>query len=442
VAILGLAVLGDLARHLEAALLLLAAGFAALIWASRRLAAIGPSVARASALGSQGLAILAVAAALRLALLPLPPTLSGDLDRYLWDGRVVAAGADPYRLAPDSPELAALRDERWERLEHREIPTVYPPLALALFALASPLPTPELAWKGLATAADLGGCLALLHLARRLGLPLSRTVWYAWNPLVVLEVAGMGHVDALGVAASVAAVLAIVSGRPAIAGAAAAAGALAKLAPALALPLWARSSRRPWRLAAAACGITAAVAVPVVLTTGLPPGLSTYAVSWEFNGPLFEPLWRLLAGARADAAAARVVDRLEQWSGHHQGLDSLYPLLYPQFLAKAALAMLMLVLVARSMRWLSPVAGTGRLLGGLLLCSATVYPWYLLWVLPWAALAGNAAWLALSGLILLAYLPQHRALPLWPGVFLLVWLPFAALAARGLGRWKGEPAPR
>jgi hypothetical protein len=452
----GLLLLGDLALHLEAALVILAAGFAALGWASRRLGAAwssgepeamlhglvagAPAAARRPpSLRAQGGVILGFALALRLPLLGLAPTLSGDLDRYLWDGRVAAAGQNPYRLAPDSPEIARLRDERWQRLGHRQIPTLYPPLAVALFAAVSALPAPQLAWKTLATLADLGGCFALLLLARRLGVPLARSLWYAWNPLVALEVSGMGHLDALGIAAAVAAVLAIVSARPVLAGWAAAAGALLKLAPAAALPLWSRASRRPGRFLAAACGALALLAAPVLLTTGLPPGLSTYAVSWEFNGPLFEPLWRALDASGADSAVARAVDRLKEWTGLHRELNRLYPYLYPQFLAKLLLAGGMLLVVIRTWRRGQVALATGRLFGGLLLCSATVYPWYVLWVLPWAALAGNAAWLSLSGFILLTYLPQHRAVSLWPGLFLVVWLPMVALAALGKGGWK-EPA--
>ena len=59
----------------------------------------------------------------------------------------------------------------------------------------------------MAAAADLAACALLLALARRLELPLARTVWYAWNPLVAIELSGMAHVDALGVAACLATVL-------------------------------------------------------------------------------------------------------------------------------------------------------------------------------------------------------------------------------------------
>jgi len=73
------------------------------------------------------------------------------------------------------------------------------------------------------------------------------------------------------------------------------------------------------------------------------------------------------------------------------------------------------------------VIAAGILFGGLPLFSATVYPWYLLWVLPWAALCRQPAWLALAVLAPLSYLPQVTDVPLMPWVFLGVWVPFAAL---------------
>ena len=81
-----------------------------------------------------------------------------------------------------------------------------------------------------------------------------------------------------------------------------------------------------------------------------------------------------------------------------------------------------------------PVAGSGRLFGTLLLASATVYPWYVLWVLPWAALALHPAWLALSGLVLLSYLGPVFGIPLWPWIWLAIWGPFYVLLVWSAGR--------
>ncbi|MFL6259059.1 MAG: hypothetical protein ACJ76Y_05050 [Thermoanaerobaculia bacterium] len=417
---LGLLLVFDLAHHMALTLALLGAAFLGLLFVAPRLEA---------ARGPIGGAVLLGALMLRLPLLPLPPTLSDDVLRYLWDGKVAAAGMNPYALAPEAAKLTPLRDEIWRRLPHQQVPTVYPPLSLAAFSIAIRLPFPMLAWKLIATGADLAACWLLLLAAARLGLPPGRTAWYAWNPLVALEVAGMGHVDALGVAAVVAAVLLLLPrARPLPAGTAAAAGALAKLVPLAALPMWARQSGRPGRFLTAALGLTAVAALPVVAATGgVPPGLVAYGVSWEFNGPLFEPLWRLLAAIHAAPALARGLDRLKAATEIWHGLNFLYPYLYPQFLAKLLLALGMAAAVALSLRERDPVAGTGRLFGRLLLCSATVYPWYLLWVLPWAALRRERAWLALSGLILLSYLPQFLGIGLWPWVYVGIWGPFFLL---------------
>ncbi len=399
-------------------------------------------------------AILAVALLLRLVLIALPPTLSDDAYRYLWDGRVAAAGLNPYREPPNSPRLAPLRDDLWRRLPHREVATVYPPLALASFSIASRFPVPLPIWKLIVTAADLAACAFLLALARRTGLPEARVAWYAWNPLVVLEGAGMGHVDALGAAACIGAVLALSTvfrrsvtatpspGAPStttpsatIAGTAAAAGILAKLAPLAALPMWARQSRRPWVFLLAALGLSGLALAPVVISVGgLPPGLTTYGVSWEFNGPLYEPLWRALEGVGAGPAVHAALDAAKARTGWWDFWNRFYPYAYPRFFAKLLLAALALAAVAASFAERDPIVGTGRLFGRLMLTSATLYPWYFLWVLPWAALRQERRWLLLAALLPLAYVPALFGVPLWPWVYLAIWAPFALCSLLGK-RW-------
>ena len=430
---LGLLQVSDLARHPILTLSLLGSAFLWLPLAARRLETAGG--------GAKG-AILLAALMLRLALLPLPLTLSDDALRYLWDGRVAMAGLNPYTLPPAAPELIPLRDETWRRLPHTDIPTVYPPLAMTAFSIATRLPFSLLAWKALTTAADLGACALLLAVARRRGIAPARTLWYAWNPLVLLEIAGMGHVDALGVAAVAGAVLCLtarLAGDPPRAVPAAlwaAAGVLAKLAPVAVLPLWSRLSGRPARFLAVSLGLVAAALLPLAVTVrGIPPGLVRFGVSWEYNGPLFEPLWRLLDAAGAAPALARGLDRLKQWTKVWEAWNPIYHYLYPQLLAKALLGACMAAALVHSLRERDPVAGTGRVFGAILLLSSTVYPWYLLWVLPWAALARHTAWLALSALILLSYLPKIAGVPLMPWVFLSIWVPFGVLLLTGKG-WR------
>lgn len=408
-------------------LVLLGVAFMALWWGEKRLRGRSWSI-------SLRRTVLGVALLLRLLLVPLPTSLSHDALRYLWDGRVAAAGKNPYVLPPADPRLESLRDETWHQLAHRQVPAIYPPIALAVFTLAACFPHPLLVLKLMLIAADLATCWLLIWIAERMGLSPSRCLWYAWNPLVVLEIGGMGHVDSLAVVFAVATVALLVS-RPRrylAAAVTAAAGVLAKLAPLVALPAWSRGSRHPWRFLGATSAVLAALLAPLVISIGgAPPAWRTYAVTWDFNGPLFEPLWRVLSTLRTADGLKWVLDGLKSTFGRPAFWNALYPYVYPQFLAKLALLGLFAGFVVVSLRKRNLVAASGTVFGGMLLCSATVYPWYLLWVLPWAALARQRAWLVLSATILISYLPElglvHGLVPL---VFLAIWVPFWVLLWR------------
>ncbi|MGB5813903.1 MAG: hypothetical protein WBH85_10945 [Thermoanaerobaculia bacterium] len=425
---LGLLWTFELSSHLLRTFLWLALAFLGLLVADRLLAARSSSVA----------AILLAAACLRLILLPLPATLSDDIYRYVWDGRVAGAGLNPYFLAPDSPELDDLRDDLWERLPHRQVATVYPPLAMAIFSIAARLPAPTLALKLILSLIDLGSCALLLLLIRRLGVPEHRAIWYAWNPLVTLEIAGMGHVDALGVAALLVVAVALMSRPPraVLAGVAAAAAVVAKLVPLVGLPAWARQSGRPWVFVAVAAGLLVVSLVPiVVLTGGVPSGLVAYGVRWEFNGPLFEPLWRLLDQIRAADGVSSLLDWAKTQTGWIGFWNRFYPWNYPQLLSKLILAAGLLVALGFAWTDRRPIPSMGKIFSCVILFSATVYPWYLVWILPWAAICRHTAWLGLSGLILLSYLPQFTEMPLFPWVYLLIWTPFFLLFLLPASRW-------
>lgn len=118
-----------------------------------------------------------------------------------------------------------------------------------------------------------------------------------------------------------------------------------------------------------------------------------------------------------------VLIRLRQATGW-SGWSALQPYVYPELVARLPLLALLLWQVLRQLRRRPLLAATLATFGWLVLCSPTVYPWYLLWVLPWAALAGARAWIVLSATILASYLAQPLGVPYWPWVYLLVWAPF------------------
>ena len=380
--------------------------------------------------------LLGVAVLLRLVALDLPPTLSDDVYRYIWDGRVLVAGFNPYTEAPDASRLAELRDELWQRMPPRGVETVYPPLALAFFSIAGLATHPVLAWKAMILVAEALSCWLLLGLVARRRLPTGRAVGYLWSPLVVIESTGMGHVDALGVLPLLAALVLVDRGSadrerrgssslPRTVGAALllCASVLTKLVPLLLVPLWTKLSTRPRAFGAAFLVGLGAVLLPVLFTSGgLPPGLVTYGTSWEFNGPLFEPLWRLINTVRLDSAVKLLLG-LGVYVGLSEILEPLYRYVYPQFLARLFLMLMLFWVVVRSTLRQQLMRGSLDLLTAMILFSATVYPWYLLWALPFACLTGRKVWLLLSVSLLAVYTHELFDVELFPWTYLLVWMP-------------------
>jgi hypothetical protein len=111
-------------------------------------------------------------------------------------------------------------------------------------------------------AAEVTGLALLIVLLRALGLPRARTAIYAWNPLVLVEVWGSAHLDALAVAAVVGAVLAGVKRRHTVAAVVLAVGTLVKLYPAFLLPLLVRAG-----------GVRVLVPFAIVVALGYAPVL-------------------------------------------------------------------------------------------------------------------------------------------------------------------------
>jgi len=79
--------------------------------------------------------VIGFAALFRLSILFAPPYLSDDIYRYVWDGRVQAAGINPYRYIPADGELVPLRDQTiYPKINRRDYAhTIYPPGAQIIY---------------------------------------------------------------------------------------------------------------------------------------------------------------------------------------------------------------------------------------------------------------------------------------------------------------------
>lgn len=129
--------------------------------------------------------MLLVAALGRIAMLPIEP--GETMDRRLWDSQILAAEHNPYELAPDDERLTAFRGEAWEEMENRSSPSSYMPGLLWVYGAFEEFGEPRDYFKSVLIVADLLLCLLF---ALRFGA--ERAVLYAWNPLVIYAVGGLG----------------------------------------------------------------------------------------------------------------------------------------------------------------------------------------------------------------------------------------------------------
>jgi hypothetical protein len=387
-------------------------------------------ILRGALSGRRALAIgLLMAVAFRLVMLPGLPQLSGDAYRYVWDARLLTHHLSPYLYLPVDTHLARLRDGLiyphmgwyWE-------PTVYPPGAQYLYALVYLIaPDNVIAVKIALAACEAVGVAALIALLRARGEDPARALLYAWNPLAVVEVAGGGHIDAAAAAAIVLALLAERRGRHVLSGALLGLATLFKLFPLIVL---AALDRRTWRRAVPAAGVVVALGyLPFLVTGAAPVGfLGKYVGDQEANQWLYVP-----ASLAADAG--------------HFALRHLLHLM----------PLLVLISVLAFLAWrrwtgsIDTVVAACWLLWAVLLLGPSMYPWYLLAVLPLLAVAacpvalrgivvpgppGVLAPLLLSATVMLSYaLNSLTGRFWWLGV--LEWSPaYLAIAAALVLFWR------
>jgi len=388
--------LGDLGVRIHPFLALWALAHVAYLAACARVLAGRASGPRALA------TMFAVGLLARAILIATPPTLSEDLYRYLWDGRLVASGINPYLHAPSDPALERFRGGIFHRLNHADVPTIYPPGAQILFGAVARASATPVAWKIALLLLEVALLAALRSLLRRRGLPAERILLYYWNPLVLVESFASGHVDLAAAALLVAALALHESGRKVGAGVSLGVSILTKYTPALVLP-W--LARRRARVVLLVCfGVLALLTVPFAgAGPALLSGLRTYARHWEFNGALY----RILRHVSSDEIRIREI-----------------------------LAVL-LATGTLGIAWRAPTATAAALATTVLflLSSPTVFPWYAVPAAALLPLHPDRGVRAFTGLLALSYLPlaAYRTTGVWSLPSWILWVEYGGLALVWIG---------
>jgi Glycosyltransferase family 87 len=294
---------------------------------------------------------LVLAAMWHLAFLMMPPGTDDDIHRYLWDGRVQRLGYNPYIVIPNDPAFAALHRPETRTLNHPDLPSPYPAGAELFFRAVTAFHESIFALKVAFVICDLAVVLLLLDVLRRSGRGAHWVLAYAWNPLLAIEVAGSGHIDIVGVLLLLVSLAALGRRWRTVAALAFGLAVAVKLLPIVLLPLyWKRIRVRDGALAAA---VVAFLYLPFLNHGWIPIGsLGTYVHSFRFNDPVFSMLERVTAPQLATGVAVLVGFLTAIWMRSKASACS------PEAFA-----------------W--PMAAS-------LLCAPVVYPWYLLWLLPFA----------------------------------------------------------
>jgi hypothetical protein len=292
---------------------------------------------------------LALAGLWHFLFLRLPSGSDDDIHRYVWDGRVQRLGYNPYILVPSAPALAGLHTSETRTLNNPDVPSPYPAGAQLFFRGITAIHESTFALKVAFVVCDLAIVFVLLDLLGRSRQGEHWVLAYAWHPLLATEVAGSGHIDIVGALLLLLSVAALVRRWRAAAAVTFGLAVSVKLLPLVLLPLyWKRVRLRDGALAASLFGL---LYVPFLDHGHVPFGsLGAYVQSFRFNDPVFRTLERVMAPPFVAGLAVLVGLLTAVWMRRRPAEQS-----------------------SDAFAW--PMAAS-------LLCAPVVYPWYMLWLLP------------------------------------------------------------
>ncbi len=408
----------------------------------------------------------------RAIIFPSQQIQEDDVYRYLWDGKVFANGINPYEYAPSEVnnfkalriqnpeyyyEVYVERNEReleqldvlkWEspkslqyleRVNHPDVPTIYPPMAQFVFRLIHHVkPDSIVALRIGFLFFDILTLVFIVGTLTRLGLNKCHCLIYFWSPLIIKETFNSTHLDIIGISLLTGSIYFLLCHRHTLATLFLAFGFLGKLYPVILLPLFLKSchekmveiGKKPLLVPLGNTMLFLGVVVLGYLPfmgIGLKmfEGLKAFTLYWQSNDSIFAVLvfiFKTLSGEMANEVILS---------------NSL-----PVFLSKITVAfVLMGVLIQLLYKGASLIEQPVEYVRGLFWVMALVFllspvqnPWYLCWVVPFLCVFPERSWIVLTGLLGLYYLDFYfdyqeiQSFSQWipwveylPFYFLLAW---------------------
>ncbi|HEV7219763.1 MAG TPA: hypothetical protein VGN39_12875 [Terriglobales bacterium] len=366
---------------------------------------------------------LVLAAVWNITFLRLPAGADDDIHRYVWDGRLQRLGYNPYIVVPSDPAVKGLHIPETRNLNNPDLPSPYPAGAQLFFRAVTAIHESTFALKVAFVVCEFAIVFVLLDVLRWTRKPAHLVLAFAWNPLLAIEVAGSGHIDVVGALLLVVSAAALLRRWRAIAAVTLGLAIAVKFLPIVLLPLyWKRVRIRDAVLAVAVIGL---LYVPFLNHGHIPLGsLATYVNSFRFNGPVF-------------AALARVVS--------------------PQLLVGLAVLAGLVTATWLRIRNAALESSPGQPdwsqfawpMAASLLCAPVVFPWYLLWLLPFLTSSSTLLIIVWTVSIIPTYVMWHlrtlvRPWGSLPGWVMLLEYGCVAIAGAIIGfrRFRGPGVTR
>ncbi|HET7698850.1 MAG TPA: hypothetical protein VFK57_24240 [Vicinamibacterales bacterium] len=341
---------------------------------------------------------LVLAAAFRIPLAAPKVGADNDMVRYVYDGRLQRLGYNPFEVVPADPAVAHTHTEETAKMPSRRARTPYPAAAQLFFRAVVTVWESSRAMKWALVLCDLLTIWVLIAWLR----DTNRSPWlalvYAWNPLVILEVAHSGHIDALGALWIAISAWMLSTGRPMRASIAFVLAVATKLLPIVLVPLYWKRIRV--RDAAAAALVLAALYYPFRSAGMLPLGAVPNVVAFiRFNGPLFKWLALTFDPQKAAGFALAAGLAVAAWMRYRRGADDPAAWAWPMAVSLAA----------------APV----------------IYPWYLLYFTPFLFTRAALPLVVWTYSVIPVYIVWHlsKSGHRWFVPAPVVWVEFGVVAA-------------
>jgi alpha-1,6-mannosyltransferase len=372
--------------------------------------------------------IMAIVARLVAAL--IPPQLSDDIYRFIWDGQLIAHGYNPLLSTPNGllPSLQkepAYFTQLHGLINHPQHYTCYPPLMQGICWVGAKLGgyhlSANIIWVKLIIAlADSVAVILLIKILRRLQLPTVLVILYAFNPAVIIEGSGNAHFEIVQVCLMVAAIFCALHQRFWLAAFWWGLAIVTKLLPLLLLPIWIK--KWGWKkgllFSLVSCAVAAITFIPFVsidFLTGFGKSLNLYFQNFEFNASVYY-----------------IARQIGWWVKGYNYIHFIGPLLMGIFLALYAF----LFFTKKKQDWQGFAKMAIVVLTLYYLLATTVHPWYIINLLPFALMAGwryPIVWCGAAFFSYHAYGPKAFAENFW-----MIALEYGVVVVAILFEWRRE----